>query len=118
MLARILLSSIAVAITAWLLPGVHLVGLLTTLLVAVFLSVVNNFVKPILILLTLPITVFTLGLFLLVINAWMVLWASDWINGFQVDGFWWALGFSLVLSVVNSLLGVRDRDKPERRYKR
>jgi putative membrane protein len=63
-------------------------------------------IKPILIFLTIPITILTLGLFLLAINAILILLAAEIIPGFYVDGFWWALLFSLILSIVNSLLGV------------
>jgi putative membrane protein len=62
----------------------------------------NLFVKPILIILTLPITIFTFGLFLFVINALIILLAAKFVNGFRVDGFWWALLFSLLLSVLTS----------------
>src|SRR5690606_4397439 len=70
------------------------------------LALLNLTVKPILIFLTIPITVFTLGLFLLVINAVIVLIAAEIVPGFVVDGFWWALLFSLILSLINSLLVV------------
>jgi putative membrane protein len=62
------------------------------------------FLKPLMILLTLPFTIFTFGLFLLVINAFIIMIAGAWVDGFKVDGFWWALIFSLILSVISSLL--------------
>jgi len=71
---------------------------------AVVLSLINSFIKPILVLLTLPVTIVTLGLFLFVVNALMVLLAANWIDGFRVDGFWWALLFSFLLSIINSWL--------------
>jgi len=98
-----------------LLPGVSLGdmsetnGLLTALLVAAVLGLLNALLKPILILLTLPVTVVTLGLFLLVINAVIVLIADHLIDGFTVRSFWWALGFSLLLSLVSSILSSFDR---------
>jgi putative membrane protein len=117
-LVKLLIGAIAVLVTDLLLPGVSLGdldsmnGVLTALLTAAVLSLLNALLKPILILLTLPITVFTLGLFLLVINAGVVLIASKLVPGFHVNGFWWAIAFSLVLSVVQGFLQGLDR-KPE-----
>ena len=103
-LIRLLISSVAVLITAYLLPGVHVEHFFWAVLVALVLGLLNVTVKPFLVIVTIPITVFTLGLFLLVINAVVILLAGYFIPGFEVDGFWWALGFSLVLSLVNSVL--------------
>ena len=103
LLIRFLLNGLAVFLTAYLLPGVNVDGYGTALIVALILSIVNAIVKPILILLTIPITIVTLGLFLLVINALLILLVDYLVSGFAVDGFWWALLFSLILSVFNSL---------------
>lgn len=103
MIFRFLLSSVAVVLTAYLLPGVSVTNFWIAMLVALVLSLVNIFVKPMLVLLTLPVTVVTLGLFLLVINAMMILLTDYFVGGFDVDGFWWALLFSLILSLFNSL---------------
>jgi putative membrane protein len=101
---RFLLSGLAVLLTAYLLPGVTVEGYGYALLVAVILSLANFIVKPILVILTIPITIITFGLFLLVINALIILLVDYLIlSGFQVDGFWWALAFSLILSIFNSL---------------
>jgi putative membrane protein len=100
---RFLLSGLAVVLSAYLLPGVHVEHYGYALLVALVLTVVNWIIKPILIVLTIPITVLTLGLFLLVINALMILLVDYLVPGFSVDGFWWALAFSLILSLFNSL---------------
>lgn len=114
-LVRLIISAIAVLVTDLLLPGVSLGdmsetnGLLTALLVAAVLGLLNALLKPVLILLTLPVTVVTLGLFLLVINAVIVLIADHLIDGFTVRSFWWALGFSLLLSLVSSILSSFDR---------
>jgi len=108
-IARILVSGLVVLITSYLLPGVHLDNFITAVLVALVLAVLNAFVKPLLIILTLPITVFTLGLFLLVINAFLILLASHLVNGFQVDGFWWALLFSIILSLISSFFESQRR---------
>lgn len=105
MIIRFLLSGVAVMLTAYLLPGTHVQDYWAALLVAVLISVSNVVVKPILVLFTIPITVLTLGLFLLVINAIIILMVDYFVDGFSVDGFWWALAFSLILSVFNSLFG-------------
>ena len=103
-LLRILLSALAVVILAKVLPGVGVDNYTTAIIVAVVLSLLNFLVKPILIILTLPVTIVTLGLFLLVINAIIILLADYFISGFQVDGMLWALLFSLALSFLQSLL--------------
>lgn len=102
-----ILSAAAIGVTAYLLPGVHIEGGLVTLLVlSVVLGLINAFLKPILKLLALPITILTLGFFSLVINALLILLASQIVRGFVVDGFWWALLFSIVLSLVNGFLSM------------
>ncbi|MBC7850110.1 MAG: phage holin family protein [Chitinophagaceae bacterium] len=103
MIIRFLVSGLAVVLTAYLLPGASLTDFWTALIVALVLSLVNIFVKPLLIVFTIPITFVTLGLFLLVINALMILLTDYFVSGFDVDGFWWALLFSLILSLFNSL---------------
>ena len=100
----ILVNGLAVFITANFLPGVTVDNFVTAIIVAVVLGIVNFVVKPILHLLTLPITILTLGLFTFVINALMILLVDALVAGFQVDGFWAALLFSLILSLVSSLL--------------
>ncbi len=99
-----LVSALAILITSYLLPGVEINGLVTALLVAVVLGIINAILRPILIFLTLPINLLTLGLFTFVINAFLIILASNLVAGFTVDGFWQALFFGLVLSVINSLL--------------
>jgi putative membrane protein len=108
---RFLLSGLAVLLTAYLLPGVHVLHYGYALLAAIVISLANIFVKPILIILTIPITVFTLGLFLLVVNALIILLVEAIVPGFGVDGFWWALAFSLILSVFNSMFSEFTKDK-------
>lgn len=104
---KLFLNAIAVVLTAYLLPGVHLENFGYAVLLAALLSVLNVSLKPLLVFLTIPATIFTLGLFLLVVNALIIL-TADWIitDGFNVDGFWWALAFSLVLSFIS---GIFDR---------
>ncbi len=113
-LVRLIISTIAVLVTDLLLRGVHAEDFLTGLLVAAVLGLLNTIVRPLLILLTLPITFITLGLFLLVINAGMVLLADRMIPGFTVDSFWWALGFSLLLSIVQGFLNGLDSSSQRR----
>lgn len=103
-IGKILINTVAIILTAELLPGIHVDDPLRAALVALLLSVLNVTLKPILIVLTIPITIVTLGLFLLVINALMILLASNLISGFAVDGFWWALLFSIVMAIINSVL--------------
>jgi putative membrane protein len=100
-----LLSSLALLVASYVLPGVHVEGFFTAMVVVVILALVNAIIRPIMVLLTLPITLVTLGLFMLVINALMVL-LVDWIvPGFVVDSFWWALLFSVVLWLINLVVG-------------
>jgi putative membrane protein len=111
---RFLLSGVAVMLTAYLLPGAHVEDYWAALLVAVLISLSNTLVRPILVIFTIPITIVTLGLFLLVINAAIILMVDYFVDSFRVDGFWWALGFSLVLSVFNSLFTDLTKEKKER----
>ena len=101
---RILLTALAVVILAKFLPGVEVAGYLTAIIVALVLAILNLLVKPLLVILTLPVTIFTLGLFLLVINAIIILLADAFVSGFGVSGFFIALLFSLLLSLFQSLL--------------
>jgi len=96
----------SIIIAAYFIPGVRVGSFLSALWVALFLGIVNILIRPILILITLPINILTLGLFTFVINAVLILLASSVIKGFEVAGFWWALLYSIVLSVVNSLLNL------------
>ncbi len=113
-LLRLLLSGVAVMLTAYLLPGVHVQDYWAALLVAVLISFSNVILKPILVILTIPITIITLGLFLLAINAAIVLLVDYFVDGFSVDGFWWALAFSLILSVFNSLFSDLTKGREQR----
>ncbi|TYC09202.1 phage holin family protein [Bizionia gelidisalsuginis] len=101
---RLLLSAIAVVVLANVLGGVSVDGYGTAIIVALVLSILNLLVKPILVILTLPITIVTLGLFLLIVNAAVILLADSLISGFSVDGIWWAVLFSILLSVLQSFL--------------
>ncbi len=102
--AKTIATAVAVLLAAYILKGVHVDDTVTALMVAVVLGLLNSFIKPILILLTIPITLFTLGLFLLVINIIIVKWVADIVPGFTVDGWISALFFSLVVSFVSSII--------------
>lgn len=104
LIIRLLLNAIAVYIIAHFLNGVTVDMPTTAIIVAVILSVLNLLVKPILVILTLPITILTLGLFLLVINALIILLADKLIDGFAVNGIWTAILFSILLSILQSVL--------------
>ncbi|KAB7529287.1 phage holin family protein [Flagellimonas olearia] len=104
LILRLLLNALAVVILSYVLPGVGVDSMMTAIIVAIVLSVLNFLVKPILVILTLPITIVTLGLFLLIINAIIILIAANLIDGFQVTSIWWALIFSLLLSFLQSIL--------------
>lgn len=101
---KLFLNAIAVVITAYILPGVYLESFWYAIVLAALLSVLNVSIKPILIFLTIPATIFSLGLFLLVINAFIIEIAA-WIlsPGFSVATFWQALFFSILLSIINSV---------------
>ena len=101
---KLFLNAIAVVITAYILPGVHLESFWYAILLAALLSLLNVSVKPLLVFLTIPATIVSLGLFLLVINAFIIEIAA-WIlkPGFDVATFWQALFFSILLSIINSI---------------
>ncbi|HEX7386357.1 MAG TPA: phage holin family protein [Castellaniella sp.] len=99
-----ILNAVALLVVAYILPGISVSSFGSALIAALVLGLLNAVVKPLLILLTLPLTVVTLGLFLLVINA-LVFWlAGSILRGFQVDGFWWAVIGALIYSIVSTAL--------------
>jgi len=110
-LLRILALSVAVMLISWLLPGVYIYDYGDAIIVAFLLGILNTFLKPILVVLTIPITILTFGLFLLVINALMVSLVSRWVSGFYVDGFGYAILFSILYSFVSYLLKPQDSVK-------
>lgn len=115
-LIQLIISTLAVLITSFLLPGVAIQdnNVFTALIVAAVLAFLNAVVKPIMIVLTIPVTIFTFGFFLLVINALMIILASKLVDGFRVDGFWWALLFSFILSIITSILdNIKRKDENE-----
>ncbi len=104
LLINILLSTIAVFVTGYILPGVKIDSWTTALILAIVLGIINAIIRPILLILTLPINILTLGLFTFVIIALCVLLASWLVPGFHVNGFWWAMAFGIILALVNSFL--------------
>ncbi|HEY6899749.1 MAG TPA: phage holin family protein [Puia sp.] len=111
-LLRILITAVVAFALSSVLPGIHIDTFWTACVLSLVLAVLNFLLKPILIILTLPITILTFGFFLFVINAAIVLLASKFVDGFEVRSFWWALLFSLLLSLLTSLL-YKDKDKEE-----
>ncbi|MYN14022.1 phage holin family protein [Pusillimonas sp. TS35] len=99
-----ILNAVALLIVAYLLPGITVASFGSALIAALVLGLLNTLVKPVLILLTLPITIVTLGLFLLVLNALVFWFAGSVLKGFQVNGFWWALLGAFIYSVVSGVL--------------
>ncbi len=111
-LGKVLVSTFAVLITAYLLSGVTVESFVTAIVVAFVLAVLNALLKPVLVVLTIPVTIMSFGLFLLVINAFIIQLAAFFVQGFDVRSFWWALWFSIILSVVGWFLELPTR----RRY--
>lgn len=101
-----ILNAVALLVVAYLLPGIALASFWSAMVAAVVLGLLNTLVKPVLILLTLPITIVTMGLFLLVLNA-LVFWlAGSLFRGFQVDGFWWAVAGAILYSLISALFSM------------
>lgn len=117
LLARWIMGAIAVMAADWLLDGIVVPNFLTGMVVTAVLVLLNVVVKPLLVLLTIPFTLLTMGLFLLVINAVIILLAGEIVPGFTVTGFWPALWFSLLFSIVQSLLEGINRGFEEK-YRR
>jgi putative membrane protein len=103
-LIKVLITAVNAFLLAYVLPGISINNFLTAILVAFVLALLDAIVKPLLVLFTLPATIFTLGLFLFVINACIILLDDYFVQGFKVEGFWYALLFSICLSFVNSLV--------------
>src|SRR5690606_15075995 len=101
-LIQLLISAVDIFVLAWLLPGVEVSGYGTAIIVALVLAVLQLIVQPILVFLTLPITIISVGLFLLVINALLIILLDYLIPGFSVANFWWSLLFSVLLSILGS----------------
>ena len=101
---RILITAAVAYGLSMILKGVHIDTFITAIIFSLVLSLLNAIVKPILIVLTLPLTVLTLGLFLLIINVIIILLAGHFVKGIRIDGFLWAFIFGLLLSLITSVL--------------
>ncbi len=116
---KLALTTLAVLGLAHFLPGVSVSPIETAVWVAIVIALLNTLLRPVLVILTIPITILSLGLFLLVINACMVLLADKLIGGFHVENFWWALLFSILLSILQGILyrmfGVRGSKSTRKR---
>ena len=99
-----ILNAMALLAVAYLLPGIAVASFGSALIAALVLGLLNMLVKPVLVLLTLPITIVTLGLFLLVLNALLFWFAGSVLRGFQVNGFWWAVAGAILYSLISGLL--------------
>lgn len=111
LILRIIVTAIIVMVIAHFMPGVYVASFTTSIIVAIVLGLLNIFIKPILVLLTLPVTLITFGLFLLVINALMITLCTKIVGGFAVDSFWTAVLFSIILSISQSILYGFSKDK-------
>ncbi len=114
-LLKLLVSSLAVFFGAWILPGVYLNGFPTAILVALILGFLNAFLKPILVILTIPITLITFGLFLLVINAGIILLVDSLLDGFEVNSFSTAVIYSIIISLITWILEAIANPKPKQK---
>jgi putative membrane protein len=103
LIIRLLITAVVAFLLTKILPGVEFAGFGSAIIFAIVLALLNLFVKPILSLFGLPLTIITLGLFALVINAAIILIADYFIDGMVVNGFWWAFIFSILLTIVTSL---------------
>lgn len=103
-LISIIINTIAVLLTAYILPGIHIATFWTALLVAIVLGIVNAILRPIIFILTLPINILTLGLFSFVIMGLLVYLVSAIVPGFKVDNFWWAILFAIIVALINWIL--------------
>ena len=112
---KMLILALCITVTDAVMSSVTLDHFSTAIWVALLLTLLNATIKPLLVLLTIPLTVVSMGLFLLVINAIVILIASSWVGGFNVEGFWSALGFSIVLTVVSSLLNGKSHNSQGRK---
>ncbi len=106
-----MLLSLALIVGDWMMDGVRIVSNVDALLAALTIMVLNRFVKPLLIVLTIPATIFTFGLFLLVVNALILLLASEIVEEFQIKGFWSAVGLSVFISLVQVIFGQSNNVK-------
>lgn len=108
-LTQLIVMTLAAILSAYILPGVQIDSVAAAIITAVVIALLNTFIRPILIVITLPFTILSMGLFLLIINALIVMLASGLVNHFHVNGFGSALLFSLLLTAINYLLEIPNR---------
>ena len=108
-LAKVVVLTLSILIAGYFVPGVHINSVLSAVLASVAVALLNIFLRPILIVLTLPFTIFSMGLFLLFINAFIVYLAAKIIPGVEIESFWWALLFSIVITIISSFLGTLEK---------
>lgn len=113
-LLRLVLNGLAIWVAAWLVPGVHLTGLVPALIAGLILGLVNVLVRPILVLLTLPFTLITLGLFLLVVNTICLALTALLVPGFEISGFFAAFFGAIIVTIVSWILSALTRDSKRR----
>jgi putative membrane protein len=101
-----IVSAMVIFALAYIIPGAHVTGFMAALAVALVLGILNAFLKPVLLIFTLPINILTLGLFTFVLNALLIMLVSKIVPGFVIDGFLWAFVFGITLSISNTFLGM------------
>lgn len=110
MIRNLIINTLSIFAVSYVLSGIEVNSVVTALVVAVVLAILNVTLKPLLILITIPLTIITFGLFLLVVNVLVLYAASYLIDGFHIAGFWWALLFSFLVSFINGVLFGVDKD--------
>ena len=105
-----IVSALAIAITAYLLPGISVDGVVSVLVLAVVLGAINTFIRPVLLILTLPLSIMTLGIFALVLNTLLIMLAAAIVPGVSVAGFFSALLFGIVLAIIHAFLKSFNND--------
>lgn len=120
LLTRWLVIAVAILLASTILPGIRVESLTTAIIAAAILGIINTFLRPVLLILTLPLTILTLGIFTFVLNALMLLLVAYFVDGFEIDGFWWAFLGALIISVVSWIANrfinkptVNNRQKPD-----
>lgn len=110
LLITLLVNGLLVYLAAAVLPGIAIEGYFNAIVVALLLGIANFLVRPVLFILTLPITILTLGLFLFFVNGAMVLLVDSLLSSFTVDGWFWAIAFSVIMSVFNLLFENKEAE--------
>lgn len=104
MIGTLLINTLSIFAVSYILSGIHVDSIMTALVLAIIMAVLNITVRPLLVIITIPLTLLTFGLFLLVVNVLVLYVAEMLIGGFSIDGFWWALLFSVLVTFVNGVL--------------